>query len=90
MNKPHAKEEESTTGSRLHALANGAEHLAESASEQIDAYKARAQRMLHEANNTSLADIEKNVGGYIKANPGKSLLSAAAAGFVVGFLISRR
>lgn len=86
----HAEKDEPTVSSRVHTLANGAEHLAESAAEQLGQYKEKAAQLLHEANNTSLADVEKKFGSYIKANPGKSLATAAAAGFVIGFLISRR
>ncbi len=71
-------------------LAVGANELIDSAREHAGEYKERAKEMLHEANNTSLADVEKKIGNYIKANPGRSLLTAAAAGFVLGFLVSRK
>jgi ElaB/YqjD/DUF883 family membrane-anchored ribosome-binding protein len=81
-------QDEVSTGVRR--IADNAEHMAEVANEKMKEYAGRAKDMLHEANNTSLADVEKKVGTYIKQNPGTSLLSAAAVGFVVGFLFSRR
>ncbi|MCC6547991.1 DUF883 family protein [Candidatus Sumerlaeota bacterium] len=88
--KSHADEKVENAESFGRRMASGANDLMESAREHAGDYKDRAKDILHEANNTSLADVEKKVGSYIKANPGRSLLTAAAAGFVLGFLVSRK
>ena len=54
--------------------------------------KAAAQlhETLDKVGDTSLHDVQVSVRRYVRQNPGKSLLMAAAAGFVIGSLLRRR
>ncbi len=85
-----AMEAEEVLHTGVRRLADNAEHMAEVANEKVKEYTGKAKDLLHDANNTSLADVEKKVGGYIRKSPGRCLLTAAAAGLVLGFFLARK
>ena len=92
------KNDQSSTGKDLKdEVASGAKsmaenvgNIAEAAGEKLEEYKESAKEIMNEMNNTSLADIEKTVTTGIRNSPGRSLLGAAAVGFVLGILFCRR
>lgn len=84
------KEVEDTVQTGLRRVANNADHMAEVASEKVKEYSEKAKEILHEANNTSLADVEKKARNYIRKEPARSVLTAAAAGFILGFIFARK
>lgn len=76
--------------SGAHRVVDNVEDKADAAGEKLDEYKESAKNMMHEINDTSMADVEKKIKTRIRENPTSSLLGAAAAGFVVGLLLCRR
>lgn len=93
MNNPMSstgKDLEKDVAAGARNVAAKAEEVKETASEKFKEYKESAKEMLHEANNTTMADVEKKVGKCITNNPGNSLLAAAVVGFAAAFLIWRR
>ena len=63
------------------------------ANELHDKYE-KATHKLHDAYDkvadTSMNDVCNSVGGYVKRNPGQSMLMAAGAGLLLGYLMGRR
>jgi len=55
-----------------------------------DEYIKQAKSVLHEVNNTSLAEVESRAVDWIRDNPGRSVMYAALAGAFVGFFWLRR
>ncbi|MDK2971668.1 MAG: C-terminal glycine zipper region [Candidatus Sumerlaeota bacterium] len=73
-----------------HKIVDAAGDLVDNASEQVKQYKEKAKNLIHEANNTSLAEVEEQAGAYIRENPVRCMAGAAVAGFLLGMLVSRR
>lgn len=92
--RPNENAETMEAPGNVRKLATTAGELVESASGQVKEYAekaaVKAKEILHEANNASMADVEKKVGDYVRVHPGTTLLAAAAIGFVAGILVSRR
>jgi ElaB/YqjD/DUF883 family membrane-anchored ribosome-binding protein len=57
--------------------------------EPFEAVRERLGPQLAQA-EAHLKDLNKNVKGFIQQNPGTALLGAAALGFLIGRLASRR
>jgi ElaB/YqjD/DUF883 family membrane-anchored ribosome-binding protein len=71
-------------------VVDGARNMTEVAGEKIKEYAASAKEMMHDMNNTTLADVENKAGAYIRDHPGTTLLAAGALGFAVAVLFFRR
>ncbi len=65
-------------------------HLRERASDTYETATHKAHELHDRVGDTSLKDVEQSVGEYIKEKPGKSLLIAAAVGFVAGLFLRDR
>ncbi len=65
-------------------------HLRERAAESYETATHKAHDLHERVGDTSLKDVERSVGEYIKEKPGKSLLIAAAVGFAAGILFRGR
>lgn len=84
-------------------LEHGAERLGQYAGrarETVDRLRHNVGDKVHEGSkrlhdaydrvaDTSLHDVQDNVGNYIRQKPAQSLLMAAAAGFILGMCFRR-
>lgn len=57
----------------------------ETAEENLEHVVEVSKEYLEKAKHTTIADLQKEVGNYVKSNPEKSLLIAAGIGFLLGF-----
>lgn len=59
-------------------------------SEGYEAVSHKVHDVIDKAADTSLKDAKDSVSGFVKANPGKSLLVAAGAGLILGVILRGR
>jgi len=69
------------------------ERLETAKAKAVEGYE-KASEKAHEvwdkAADTSINDVHESVNEYVRKNPGKSLLMAAGAGMLVGFILRGR
>lgn len=64
--------------------------LVEKAGDKLEEIREKTMHVLHEANNTTLADVEKKAGDFVREHPGRTIAIAAVAGLLVGFFMRHR
>ena len=69
---------------------DGARKIADTAGEKIKEYTESAKEIMHDVNNTTLADVERKAGTYVREHPGTTLLAAGAIGFALAAILFRR
>jgi ElaB/YqjD/DUF883 family membrane-anchored ribosome-binding protein len=90
LDKPKTTME--TAREKLHEVSENVKHQASRAGELArERYDSAAQTLRggYERASKDLDKLGKDVSAYVRDNPGRSVLAAAAAGFVLGLLVRR-
>ncbi len=64
--------------------------MKEKVNEVAEGVKARATELRDKIRETEWHDVTQKATEYVKNNPGKSIATALALGFALGFLLRRR
>jgi len=64
--------------------------LGETADRKLNELADTSRQKLEEIKKKNLEDLYGDTKGWMVSNPGKTLLGAAATGFLVGWLLRRR
>lgn len=81
-----------TAREKLHEVSEGVKQQASRATDLAKERYDVAAQSLREGYDRATKDLDKlskDVGAYVRDNPGRSVLAAAAAGFFVGLLVRR-
>jgi ElaB/YqjD/DUF883 family membrane-anchored ribosome-binding protein len=95
LEKPAPERPKSTLDAareKLHGMTDSVREQAARASELARERYGTASQTLRDGYGRASADLDKlgkDVGAYVRDNPGRSVLAAAAAGFVLGLLVRR-
>jgi ElaB/YqjD/DUF883 family membrane-anchored ribosome-binding protein len=95
MSESLEKPKSSTLDTARDKVREVSESVRQQASRATDLAKERydtAAQTLREGYDRATKDLDKlskDVGAYVRDNPGRSVVAAAAAGFVIGLLVRR-
>jgi ElaB/YqjD/DUF883 family membrane-anchored ribosome-binding protein len=64
--------------------------LGESADRKFNEVAETSRQKLDEIKKKNMEDLYRDTTGWVRSNPGKTLITALAAGFVIGWLFRRR
>lgn len=64
--------------------------LGESADKKLHELADSSKQKLEEIKRKSLEELYSETKGWVRQNPGKTLMGAAATGFLLGWLFRRR
>jgi ElaB/YqjD/DUF883 family membrane-anchored ribosome-binding protein len=88
----HARGKLDTAREKLHEVSETVKQQASRATDVArERYDSASQTLKdgYERATHDLDKLSKDVGAYVRVNPGRSVLAAAAAGFFLGLLVRR-
>ena len=64
--------------------------LGQTADRKLHELADTSRQKLEEMKKKNLEDLYRDTRGWMSSNPGKTLMGAAATGFLIGWLLRRR